>query len=200
MALIVGVSILLRAHGLFVFEIQKPATWRRRPDGLVEIGVACIGGRLEPGETPREALEREVREEVGCGVEIEPWAEPFLVDPRGEVRRLGRRGVPEDAAFLWERARGGPGFIPGARVAVYLGRAVGDPTPKDLPATIEMGLLTLRDTRDGTLTVEDLVARGALLRERAPIPRRARVRPVDTARVVAELMVQVPGLLGGPSP
>jgi len=195
MSLIAGVAILLRSGGQFLFEIQKTAKWRRRPDGLVEIGVGCIGGSLQPRETPRQALEREVREEIGCGIEIEPAPRTFLVDPRGAVRRLAPREVPEGAFFLWERARGGPGFIPGARVAVYLGRVLGDPAPSDLPAILEMTLLTLRESLDGTLMLQDLMDRSAILREREPVPRRARVRPVDTARVVAELMVRVPGFL-----
>jgi 8-oxo-dGTP pyrophosphatase MutT (NUDIX family) len=197
MSLIVGVAILLRSGGQFLFEIQKAANWRRRPDGLVEIGMGCIGGSLQPQETPRQAIEREVREEIDCGVEIEPAPRTFLVDARGAVRRLAPREVPEGAFFLWERARGGPGFIPGARVAVYLGRVLGDPAPGDLPAILEMALLTLRESLDGTVMLQDLLDRGALLREREPVPRRARVRPVDTARVVAELMVRVPLALRG---
>jgi 8-oxo-dGTP pyrophosphatase MutT (NUDIX family) len=196
MPVIVGVSMLLRAGGGFLFEIQKAAKWQRRPDGSVEIGIGCPGGRLEPGETPREALEREVREEVGCGIEIEPWANPFLVDARGAARPLAPGDAP-DVMFLWERARGGPGFIPGARVAVYVGRALREPTPHDLPAVLEMGLATLAACRGGGLTLQDLLGRGATLRERELIPRRARVRPVDTAGIVAEVMVRAPSLLRG---
>lgn len=192
MPLIVGVSMLLRAGDRFVFEIQKPARWRRRPDGLLEIGLGCPGGRLEPGETPRQALEREIREEIGCGVEIEPTPRTFLVDARGTARSIAARDAPEGAFFLWEKARGGRGFIPGARVAVYLGRALGEPVPQDLPAILEMGLATLEACRDGALTLQDLLTRGAILREREPIPRRARVRPVDTAGIVAEVMVRAP--------
>jgi hypothetical protein len=198
MALIVGVSVLLRVGGRFLFEIQQPAKWRRRPDGLEEIGIACIGGRLERQETPREALEREVREEIGCGVQIEPSLRPFLIDPRGVARRMEPRDAPEHACFLWEQARGGADFIPGARVVVYRGILVGDPAPVGLPAILEIPLSMLRDFAGGGMVVQDAVDRGATLRERLPIPRRARLRLVDTALVVADLMVRAPQLLGEP--
>jgi 8-oxo-dGTP diphosphatase len=33
------------------------------------------GGKVEPGESSREALVREVREELGCGVTVDRWLE-----------------------------------------------------------------------------------------------------------------------------
>jgi 8-oxo-dGTP pyrophosphatase MutT (NUDIX family) len=196
MALIIGVSALLRVGDRFLFEVQTPGKWRRRPDGLEEIGVGCIGGRLEPRETPREALEREVREEIGCGVEIEASASPFLVDPRGTVRRLKPREAPDHACFLWEKARGGADFIPGGRVVVYRGVVIGDPAPVALPATLEIPLAMLRDLAAGRTAVQDAVDRGATVRERQPLPRRARLRLVDTALVVADVLGRAPQLLG----
>ena len=63
--MIIGVSVILKQEDRYLFEIQKTAKWIQKPDGRYQIGMGCIGGRLENGETAQQALEREIKEEVG---------------------------------------------------------------------------------------------------------------------------------------
>ena len=71
-----GAACLLWHDDRMVFEIQKSAKWVReagRPPGL---GLGCIGGTVEEGETPMQTMRREALEEIGCPLKISSGARP----------------------------------------------------------------------------------------------------------------------------
>jgi 8-oxo-dGTP diphosphatase len=49
---------------------QRVLLSKRRPDQAMPNKWELPGGKVEPGESPTAALEREVREELGCGCEV----------------------------------------------------------------------------------------------------------------------------------
>ena len=179
--MIIGTSIILKHGNGLLFEVQKPSKWIREADGSVSIGIGCIGGTLEKGERSHETLQREAVEEIGCEVEWVQAADPFLTGPQGSIRELDET-APEGAQFLWEVDR--PGYVKGARVAVYVGRPIGSPSPGDLPALLTTDLETLSLCRSRQLTFDDLIQRGSLLQEREPIPRSARPFPIGTPEIL----------------
>ena len=65
----------MRARKLVVAALVREAgralMSRRRPDQAMPNLWEFPGGKVEPGEHPEAALIREVREELGCDVEIE---------------------------------------------------------------------------------------------------------------------------------
>jgi 8-oxo-dGTP diphosphatase len=57
------VAALVREEGRILMS-------RRRPDQAMPDLWEFPGGKVEPGEHPEAALVRELREEVGCGIEV----------------------------------------------------------------------------------------------------------------------------------
>ncbi len=191
--LIIGVAILLRDKNGFLFELQKPAKWKRRRGGVLEIGMSCIGGTVEEGESLEGALQREAMEEIGCRVAFDGSAHPFAMDAAGGVSPLPARCVPDGVQFLWEG--NDPGFVPGAKVAVYAGHTVGRTEPGDLSAILTLEPDLFYELATQSHTTESLEQRGGILQERLRIPRSARLKPVGTAARLLELRRLHPELL-----
>jgi 8-oxo-dGTP diphosphatase len=99
-----------------VAVIQRPdgqVLLAQRPAGKVYAGYwEFPGGKLEPGETPREALDRELAEELGLAVRrAAPWLVQRYRYPHAHVllhfyRVLEWDGAPvghDGQAFAWQR-------------------------------------------------------------------------------------------------
>lgn len=157
---IVGVAILLKEDGRFLFELQKPVKWRRGQNGVLRIGMGCIGGTVEEDETIEEALSREALEEIRCKIAFDRSRHPFSIDPAGAVSLLSPESVPKGVQFLWEGSD--PGFIPGGKVAVYLGQAIGRAEPGDLPAIVKLEPRLFYDHGARSLTMREVEQRGGI--------------------------------------
>src|SRR5688572_7725528 len=101
----VAAAVLQRPDGSFLLA--------QRPAGRVYAGYwEFPGGKVEPGEPVRSALDRELREELGIDVEIAyPWVTRVYTYPHGTVRLhfhrvVQWRGEPhphEGQALAWQR-------------------------------------------------------------------------------------------------
>jgi len=99
------VAVLIRSDGA--------ALLAQRPETKVYAGYwEFPGGKIEPGEPVREALRREIREELGIEIErAYPWITRVFVYPHAKVRLhfyrvYAWRGEPravEHQAIAWQR-------------------------------------------------------------------------------------------------
>ena len=187
-----GAACLLWHGDRMVFEIQKPAKWAReagRPPGL---GLGCVGGTVEAGETPLQTMQREAVEEIGCPLDLRSARTTAdivddAVDLRADVKIDGL--VP---AALWTVTH--PSYDPGTRVAVFLGACRGEPQPDDLPA------IALGEPR----TVFDLLAReasvarareaGVEFRQKIELPPEGRLVLANTLKRLAFMGTVYPDL------
>jgi 8-oxo-dGTP diphosphatase len=104
MQLVVGVA-LVHAGRVLAARRSRPADTAGRWE--------FPGGKVDDGETPEEALVREVREELGCAVAVTGWLDPEVEIRAGLVLRVATAAlvdgepVPragEHDAVRWLRA------------------------------------------------------------------------------------------------
>jgi 8-oxo-dGTP diphosphatase len=101
----VAAAVIQRADGAFLLA--------QRPPGKVYAGYwEFPGGKVEPGEPPRRALERELHEELGIDIEAAyPWITRVYTYPHGTVRLqffkvFSWKNEPhprEDQAIAWQQ-------------------------------------------------------------------------------------------------
>jgi 8-oxo-dGTP diphosphatase len=101
----VAAAVIQRPDGAFLLA--------QRPPGKVYAGYwEFPGGKVEPGEPPRRALERELHEELGIDIEAAyPWITRVYTYPHGTVRLqffkvFSWKNEPhprEDQAIAWQQ-------------------------------------------------------------------------------------------------
>ncbi len=182
---IIGVSCLLMNDMGLVFEIQKPHKWRQENDGQLVIGLSCIGGSLEEKETPVAALQREAQEEIGCRLHLRSARTTFEISPDKDIWVRDWSVSDLKPAIVWEGSD--PGYIPNAKVAVYLGNLKGYAKPQDIAAVMFMDFESMLRIGSGQMQVKDIIACGAELRHHKPIPTQAQLKLVGTPDVFYNL-------------
>lgn len=182
---LIGVACLVWWRGALVLEMQKPHKWRIDDRRQTHIGLGCIGGTINEGETAVDALQREALEEMGCRVALHDATATYAISPDCRVQPETWPLPAPRPALVWEACL--PGLVPGKRVAVYRGRALAKPFPGDLPALLFVTpqmLLAIGNTGISLAGAQQL---GATLQARTAIPGTARLELVGTPAVLSLL-------------
>jgi hypothetical protein len=182
---IFGASCLLIGESCLILEVQKSHKWRRENDGRLIIGLGCIGGALEETESPVAALQREAREEIGCGLLLRSAGFTIEVSARGNVWTRGWTANDVRPILIWEVSE--PGHVGNAKVAVYLGKPDGNAEPCDLPAIAFMDIDLMLRIGCERLSVDAAISGKAEVLQRETVPRSALLELVGTPKVFHSL-------------
>lgn len=179
---IVGASCLVWQGQCLVLEVQKPEKWRLDEHGGVRVGVGCVGGGLEAGETAVDALQREALEEIGCRLALYDAPVTYTVTPDVQVQQQTWYTPGVRPILVWEACL--PGLVPGRGVAVFRGRPLGEPAPGDLPALLSMTPAVMLAIGQGDMCLGEALERGATLHARTAIPATVWLELVGTPAVL----------------
>lgn len=179
---IIGVACLVWWRDVLVLEMQKSHKWCIDDHREVHIGLGCIGGGLNEGETPVDALQREAMEEMGCLIELRDAPVTYAITPNCQVQKEIWHAPGIRPVFVWEACL--PGLIPGRRVAVFQGQPLGQPTPGDLPALLCVTPEILLTIGRAGIRLREAQKLGASLWARTTIPDMAWLDLVGTPAVL----------------
>lgn len=186
---IAGSSVILRFEDRFVFELQKSYKWIIDETGRVCIGLGCIGGSIEAGEGPLQALQREAREEIGVEIDLLPAPGMLLVKTDNSVVDDVDPGQYKGAVIQWYGDR--PEYA-NWLILSYLGTTRAKPAPNDLPGIILARPKDLLKALRESLTLEELRQSGIEVISRVPLPDGAKLVPRGTAKRLFYLMENEP--------
>jgi 8-oxo-dGTP pyrophosphatase MutT (NUDIX family) len=187
-----GASSLLFAESRLVLEVRKPHKWEHQSGQPPVIGLGCIGGSTEPGETPLQALHREAMEEVNCTVTVRSARVTMDICPGGTriLSDLDIDGIRP--AMVWEVVD--PTYDVGSKVTVFLASTFEDPQPGDLPAIILADPDFISSLEPEGMSVDEARDSGVEVRAKIELPPDGRLVPANTLRHLLTLRQTDPGL------
>ncbi len=185
-----GAGLALQHQGRYLFMLAG----RRYSRSAEATFYAGIGGHCEPGEGWPECARREAQEELGAEVRVEEAARTVYVGRDLALCEVVVEDSPRPLAVyeLWNPPEApwnkrGQGFV--YYVVIYaatLDDAV-RPQVGDLDAILWLSAAQVGHTAREAVTLAALLAEGARMEARAPLPGHWLVRPQGTAHALALL-------------
>jgi hypothetical protein len=189
---LVGVSTIPCDEDTCYFEVAKKKYWQHPKEGeddhATKVGVACIGGRVEPGETMLACLRREVEEELGVRIQHEMSPQTYLVHDWQIVDVLHiapskKRPAPLMVILVPPRL-GGPGMPDHLAIVAFHSRLRERPARGDLYGLLRISRDSLSAffSQDAWPLKEALAHPDLVFDLRDPLPAGTILNPVLSAR------------------
>lgn len=196
-------GLILRWRGQLLFAVEPAHRWRETTDQSSAIvplvRFVGIGGHVEAGESWRQAVLREAREEAGLEVSLVAPAATYLLDDDDTVIDVSAKLDWPDSprpCFIWRAAQGlerpSREHAAGLLTAAFAAVAPDDVKPHPLaevPAILAVSETQLRRAAEQPVCLRDLLADGARIWESAPIPRSTLLVPAGSAHGYAVLLI-----------
>jgi 8-oxo-dGTP pyrophosphatase MutT (NUDIX family) len=187
-ATLIGVSTVVHDDEAHYFEIAKQKYWKQREDGTTSIGVGGIGGGIKQNETIMACLRREVQEEIGTQIRLEPVQETTLIHEWQIADTLNlkpskKRPTPM-MIILTPPRLGGPDTPDYLAILAFCTHLCGKPAPRDLFGLLRVANDALPEffARDTWPLEEAQAIPGLTIVLNDQPPKNAILRPVLTAR------------------
>jgi len=181
----IGTGALIKQGENFVFALSKEKYWEEKED-ITHLSFQNIGGAIEEGETPIQALEREAREEIGTEIKVkiskqtlvsyedinysESKTSPLMIYTD---ENPGKPGDPE-AEGTWKLL----GFL-------YKAQILEEPQPSsEIPAIIKIPEKLFLNSENG-LTRKQIEEKGEIITQR-PLPEKFKAKPKFSAKKILE--------------
>lgn len=180
----VGASAIVSYKNKYIFEIQKSKKWQIDSSGQIRIGIGCIGGAIEQGEMPSEALQREALEEIGTNIEILEWKHPFKITADLDVHSVFHDKENQNLFFHWF---GTKEPYRTCRICVFLGKITNKPVPDDLGGVLVTDIQLFMKFLEKDYTLNQGIERGMEIYSKEKIPLNAKIKTVGTVKKIKEL-------------
>lgn len=191
-ATLVGVSTIPCDEEACYFEIAKQEYWQHpkegKDDSATRVGIACIGGRIEQGETMLACLRREVEEELGARVQHEMSPQTYLIHDWQIVDVLhitpGKKRPAPLMVILVPPRLGGPGTPDHLAIVAFRSRLRERPALGDLYGLLRVSRHTLSAffSRDAWPLEEAQAYPGLAFNLKDSLPSGTILNPVLSAR------------------
>lgn len=184
-------AILRDSQGKYVFVIQKPERWRNKDPETPYIAFGGIGGKLEKGENPYDALLREMLEEIGVEGKVISINENTIFMTPNELNVTQEKELDgiSKPVIIFRNPQQEEGRKPFTDIWIYAVTAdLTNAKPVDNPAIIYLEEELLKEICANEITLETALEKGAKVQSNIELPDHGILYALPTPKAISRLL------------